>query len=201
MKCRNCGNEVTPQKNFCGKCGTKVEVAPPEPVKQILKCASCGENLEDGESFCTNCGQSVFPENGQSTAQIKNESDFPIKNERPAYASPKVDQMHVHTNSTSEFPGLNWKTVFPSGWILGLRIAAYILLGVAVIFGIYLWAQYYSITDSDDGAGFVFFIVFAAVGFFSVASTMVFLDLAMDVRKIRNYLEKMRTLNSKEKNE
>ncbi len=25
MKCKNCGNEVTPGSKFCGKCGTKIE--------------------------------------------------------------------------------------------------------------------------------------------------------------------------------
>ncbi len=63
MICKNCGNKLPINANFCGKCGTKIIIE--------RKCAQCGELLALGDKFCIKCGtkySDVMPSQ-QSTAK------------------------------------------------------------------------------------------------------------------------------------
>ena len=50
-KCSNCGSEIVPGNNFCGKCGNN--------LAQTKICSSCGATINVDEKVCTNCGAEV----------------------------------------------------------------------------------------------------------------------------------------------
>lgn len=51
IRCKNCGEMLSPGSLFCGKCGTRFE----PPAKRI--CSGCGMVLEGSNQFCSACGQ------------------------------------------------------------------------------------------------------------------------------------------------
>ena len=52
-KCKNCGNELSSNDNFCKKCGAEVEIIS-EP-----SCSNCGFNYTVGDNFCKKCGSKI----------------------------------------------------------------------------------------------------------------------------------------------
>ncbi|MCR5624685.1 MAG: zinc ribbon domain-containing protein [Lachnospiraceae bacterium] len=80
--CPSCGNILSANKKFCGKCGYKFEVeSVPKNIrssknnKQIkenmtvkeyiktldrIECSECGEFVTPGQKFCPNCGKDII---------------------------------------------------------------------------------------------------------------------------------------------
>ncbi|MCE5196703.1 MAG: zinc-ribbon domain-containing protein [Negativicutes bacterium] len=62
-KCPNCGAAVAAGAKFCGVCGTKIEMKPPEPAQDtepdILICGACGAENPLGMKFCGECGNKL----------------------------------------------------------------------------------------------------------------------------------------------
>jgi len=48
MYCRNCGNQVPDQSEFCSTCGQRVNVG--------TRCPNCGEETLQGAQVCVKCG-------------------------------------------------------------------------------------------------------------------------------------------------
>lgn len=65
-----------------------------------------------------------------------------------------------------------------SGWIKGLKVVAYIV-GIACVIA-------FTVIGSGLRSGFLGFLLGVIVGFLTIASSMVFLDMAQDIREIRN---------------
>ncbi|MFW9915811.1 MAG: zinc-ribbon domain-containing protein [Candidatus Thorarchaeota archaeon] len=63
--CSECGATVTPETSFCPNCGSKIQVAPPEPAPAPTPtaafCPECGASLPSDMKvgFCPNCGAKV----------------------------------------------------------------------------------------------------------------------------------------------
>ena len=53
-KCSKCNNSAFNSEQFCGTCGTKMDIKTPK------RCPHCREVVADCERFCTNCGQSLI---------------------------------------------------------------------------------------------------------------------------------------------
>ena len=51
MKCVKCGFDNPEGMQFCGKCGTKLEIT----------CSTCGFNNPSDFQFCGKCGQDLIP--------------------------------------------------------------------------------------------------------------------------------------------
>lgn len=50
FKCKNCGNLLNEDDNFCKVCGAKTELS------RVNICINCGNTYEDGDNFCKKCG-------------------------------------------------------------------------------------------------------------------------------------------------
>ena len=100
-----------------------------------------------------------------------------------------ADIDHVDTSRTRDY--FTEKPSFDSGgvesiWISGMRIIAWISFVAVIIGGIVLGVEI------GGGMGFITFIAALIIGFISVAGTMIFLDMALDISEIK------RTLKNKE---
>ncbi len=63
VTCPQCGNRVTRGKNFCVKCGAKIEVsAPKEKERSKYRCSQCKKTVSAGIKFCPDCGGAVIEE-------------------------------------------------------------------------------------------------------------------------------------------
>lgn len=63
--CNKCGFPIKANKQFCTRCGAKVEatVVAPRSMQQAgasaqVQCSKCGAMLPAGKRFCTSCGAS-----------------------------------------------------------------------------------------------------------------------------------------------
>ena len=54
--CKNCGNELNQNGNFCTKCGMKVEKAVSIPKNY---CTNCGAEIKEYSDICLNCGMLI----------------------------------------------------------------------------------------------------------------------------------------------
>ena len=54
--CRNCGEFLPDDANFCSKCGTSTA------IPENKKCQNCGSKNEGDSIFCSNCGHKLNPE-------------------------------------------------------------------------------------------------------------------------------------------
>lgn len=68
INCPNCGNELKDTAKFCGKCGTKIEQAPPQSAAEN-QCVECGAPLKPGAKFCPKCGAAQTPPNNPQPAE------------------------------------------------------------------------------------------------------------------------------------
>jgi len=62
--CHQCGFPIKTNKQFCIKCGAKVEIATPKPhsMQQAsipVSCSNCGAAVSAGKQFCTRCGHTL----------------------------------------------------------------------------------------------------------------------------------------------
>lgn len=76
-----------------------------------------------------------------------------------------------------------------SGWIKGLRAISLIIFVLFIIAAIYVFMVSTMNANSNPVMGLLTGGLVLLVGFLLVASTMVFLDVAQDIRAIRNKIE------------
>jgi predicted amidophosphoribosyltransferase len=50
--CPNCGEQISGDDQFCGRCGKKIPPAVP-------LCPKCGAEFQTGNKFCGECGQNL----------------------------------------------------------------------------------------------------------------------------------------------
>jgi len=78
-----------------------------------------------------------------------------------------------------------------SFWISIMRIFAWVVLGLFVLAGLSFFISSIGSYFIGTGMGFLVFIGSILFGLLSVASIMIFLDLAKDVSEIKNELKRM----------
>lgn len=177
MKCNICNAEISENASFCGKCGAKVEDYPAMPIPNKKYCIKCEQELPDDAQFCSNCGSRT---NEMQSYQEVNMA-FHSFGENPTIG-------HNGLNSNDATPFLSYQQnmgfkVSSTFWIMGLRIASYVSFFAVCILGIFLWVQFADY--GNGGFGFVIFLLCVVVGFLCVAGIMLFLDMALDIRKLR----------------
>ena len=95
MTCPKCGNEVPEGKKFCGKCGTKLEVAPVVNNATNI-CAKCGAELTPGKKFCGKCGTPVAAApSADKEAEMVMSAGFVHWNILPGQLAAKVDEQDL----------------------------------------------------------------------------------------------------------
>lgn len=95
MTCPKCGNEVPEGKKFCGKCGTKLEVAPVVNNATDI-CAKCGAELTPGKKFCGKCGTPVAAApSAEKEAEMVMSAGFVHWNILPGQLAAKVDEQDL----------------------------------------------------------------------------------------------------------
>lgn len=95
MTCPKCGNEVPEGKKFCGKCGTKLEVAPVANNATNI-CAKCGAELTPGKKFCGKCGTPVVAApTAEKEAEMVMSAGFVHWNILPGQLAAKVDKQDL----------------------------------------------------------------------------------------------------------
>lgn len=178
MKCQNCGYESKNEFAFCGKCGAKYET--PQPEKRV--CKQCKRVLTEEEMFCFNCG-AAYDDDSENEKQNDTVNNFhsyePLKENSESMKSTLKQSAALPFNAVSK--------VTPTAWISGLKLSSYLVFIAAFILGIVEWVTFSNY--NQGGFGFLLFLICVIVGFFAVAGIMVFLDMAMDIRKIRKNLD------------
>ena len=95
MTCPKCGNEVPEGKKFCGKCGTKLELAPVVNNATNI-CAKCGAELTPGKKFCGKCGTPVAAApTAEKEAEMVMSAGFVHWNILPGQLAAKVDEQDL----------------------------------------------------------------------------------------------------------
>ena len=95
MTCPKCGNEVPEGKKFCGKCGTKLELAPVVNNATNI-CAKCGAELTPGKKFCGKCGTPVAAApSAEKEAEMVMSAGFVHWNILPGQLAAKVDEQDL----------------------------------------------------------------------------------------------------------
>jgi rRNA maturation endonuclease Nob1 len=79
--CHQCGFPLKSNKQFCTKCGAKVEpaVAKPHSMQQAATsrpCSNCGAAVSADKQFCTQCGHSLSLASQSQASQVAS-SGFP----------------------------------------------------------------------------------------------------------------------------
>ena len=92
--------------------------------------------------------------------------------------SPLISQKEINNHEQSILPQNT-----SSGWIKGLKIGAWITVVVIIIYGIVTGLAAF---EEDAMTGIIIIIVSPITAFSAVALIMVFLDMAEDIKAIRN---------------
>lgn len=194
MYCNNCGNKINNGATFCTMCGTKMGETEKKPTNQ--KCCICGNKLDDKrevlligkkgdqKDICATCGMHV--------ASLENNSNIMKVDEAVTYFSYyrnymdrevkecissilKEKQISNNLGSSGTF---SWGS--GTSWVSGMRAVAWLMFWGIIIAGVALGIS------TGEEIGFIIFLISIPVAFLSVAWTMIFLDLADDIRTIKN---------------
>jgi len=71
VTCSECGAGITQEMNFCGECGSEVEIHP--------TCPSCTTQLEGEFKFCPQCGEDLSDIQWTETSQMVDEASRSIE--------------------------------------------------------------------------------------------------------------------------
>lgn len=95
-------------------------------------------------------------------------------------------------NQYSGYSSYQPKTVVDHGgnlWIAGMKIFAWIVFAGIIIAGIVM-----AFMSNSGGIGFLIFLISVILAFLSVATLMIFLNLAQDVLKIKQDISEVRDM-------
>ena len=139
-KCPNCGEMVSNNARFCGKCGT---ARPEQPEK--LFCPNCGTILEEGVNFCPQCGTkreditkamvvSPAPQQSAVTPQQPEQNQFIQQStEQPAVQQSESNSMGPAQNPQQVINNTNTEKKPLPKWIYGVIGGAAALIVILVV--------------------------------------------------------------------
>lgn len=153
---------------------------------EMVTCANCGKQVEGNVAFCRECG-----------APLKAAPTRPTT-PPPVYTNPAAPQPYPQNAPMPAYEPAA-KTGKGMGWIVFLRVILWIVFAACVISGLSLGIQ--AMDFGDTGIGFLFILGGILVGFMAVASGMVALNNATNLRTIASNTAKTVELLQKMKRE
>lgn len=218
MICSNCGNTLLDGVKFCSKCGCAVPLEDVgNKSRENTVCCICGSDLMENSTIlfmnkngvckeiCTKCAKDVeYIENSIdcnaisgavnrlkrllnniSDAEVKRVVNELVSDGRQRILNFDKDEMSSYKIETGEEddPALGNS----SAWIKGLKTIAWIMFFTIIILGFTIGINLGS--ETNGGVGFIICFISIVCAFISVAGIMVFLDMAEDIKTIRNELK------------
>lgn len=195
MFCLKCGNECVEGSIFCNNCGEKIVM---ENDKKC-KCCICRSNEirdnspilfvgEDGDykELCDNCALKMesFEKNDfKARAYFKNILPHIIDKDVKIY----IEQLLSDSDEQGVSKNVREMNAAETGnsksiWVVGLKFIAWLVFFAIIILGIVV------AINADEEVGFLFFLASVPIAFFTVAGIMIYLDIAADIREIKNEL-------------
>ncbi len=186
MYCNNCGNEINNKTTICSICGEKTpETTSHKTISQ--KCCVCGNELndkreplligEDGtqKDVCATCALHID--------SLENNSDKTMFNKAVAYFDHYRNYMDIDVkncilNMTKEKSNANNTS---SSSVVVFKVLAWFVFWATIIAGIVMGIE-------AREMGFIIFLIYVLVASLSISWTMVFLDLADDIRQIKTQM-------------
>lgn len=154
---------------------------------EMVTCANCGKQVEGNVAFCRECG-----------APLKAAPTRPTP--PPVYTNPAAPQPQPYPqNAPMSAYEPAAKTGKGMGWIVFLRVILWLVFAACVISGLSLGVQAMDI--GETGVGFLIILGGILVGFMAVASGMVALNNATNLRTIASNTAKTVELLQKMKRE
>jgi DNA-directed RNA polymerase subunit RPC12/RpoP len=158
--CPICRVEYRSGFTNCADCGEQL-------VEKVTgKCAICGNDfskMSDDDIICDECHNKIVLKRAEKDRQNNDSQD---------YTAPSVSLQPATT----------------SGWIKGMRIFAWIAFIAIIIGGIVMSVPFWG--NSEPLQGLVIMVAGFVSAFLSVALIMIFLDMAEDIKAIRNNTRK-----------
>lgn len=215
MICNNCGNTLSDGTKFCSKCGCAVfpENQANTEEKNTVCCICGNDSMENSEilfmdknsvfkEICAKCAKDIeFIENSKDCSVVSgavnrlerllsNIQDTAVKrvvNEIVSDGRQRVlnfdkDEAGGYETETGEEDYLALGN--SSAWIQGLRVIAWIMFFTIIILGLTIGINLASEINGVVGFIIVFISIVSAV--ISLVGVMVFLDMAEDIKTIRN---------------
>ena len=148
-------------------------------------CSNCGRQLADDALFCPSCGANIPAPQSASTPQSTTQY-------QPANQAPAFDELRSSYENGTPYPRQN---TYSQGsgttfWIVGLKIIAWIIFGLIILSGL-IMGVIASAESYNPAFFFLFLIGSFIIAFLCVATVMIFLDMAGDIRKIREKINRM----------
>lgn len=147
---------------------------------EMVICSKCGKSVEGNVAFCRECGAPLKPAAPQRPTPP------------PVYANPTVPYPPQPAYAPAS------KTGKGMGWIVFLRVILWVIFAAFVIIGFALGVE---IMDWEPGIGLLYIFGGILAGFLTVASGMVALNNATNLRTIANNTAKTVDLLQKMRNE
>lgn len=131
---------------------------------------------------------------GLEAVSIPYEDFMNMSNSEKAAFKAEYIQKHLsqNNNENHKFVSVHeeYQEELPvSGWVKGLRAISLIIFVLFILAAIYMFMASAMNANSNPLIGLLTGGLVILVGFLLVASTMVFLDIAQDIRAIRNKIE------------
>ena len=151
--------------------------------RKIYVCPSCkcwySQAIHEKKPVCPSCHHEL----------VETDIDY---NAFSAMAKEDKQSFKQHFLDTHELPMTpvvdDTEESSSSGWISGLKFFSWILFFVIIILGLLLAIPYFSYRSHTE-YGFLIIVASFLLAFLSVAGTMVFLEMASDLKAIRKALE------------
>lgn len=149
--------------------------------KHLYLCRKCRTWLsgppEEAEKGCPQCGGALTPIMPYDEWIVLSPAEKEEIKKKHLYGKIALDENYEYAPAESD----------KSIWILILKIVAWVIFGVFVLAGIVASEL---LTAMSTAASILSFLIFLCIGCLSLASSMVFLDMAQDVRTIRSRMNK-----------
>lgn len=115
--CGCCGAEITPQSEFCTRCGKRI-VLGTDPESTVRFCTGCGNSVAAVSHFCPYCGKNLRPAGtGDPPGDIDERfSGLPEADMREVYSPP--EWMGKRREELLDMPEADMREVYgPPEWM------------------------------------------------------------------------------------
>lgn len=208
MICKNCGNILNDMAKFCNNCGCKVETNTELLTKTCCICGKTGLKNDCGilfidennneKNICENCAKYIDDidkrnnDDDVKTAvkyfrnMVNKIEDEKVKGTviemigQDIRGSVSNEQQYEYQKQLNH--AYNQRSA-GSVWINGLKVAAWVIFAFIFIAG-FFWGF-----DVGEAKGVLIAVSSFAVAFFVLSGMMVYIDMAADIREIKERMQ------------